>query len=306
MPLISVIINVYNGAATLREAMNSVLVQTFADWELVIWDDGSTDGSAAIVAEYRDSRIRYFFSPEQVSLGQARNEAIKLARGAWIAFLDQDDIWLPQKLEKQVALIADDVGLVYGRTVRFYPNGRERDYDHAHEYEFLPERNIFHRLFSESCFIAMSSAIFRRSAIEAIGGIPELIRIIPDYYLYVAVSRRYRACAVQEVVCRYRMHDDSMSHTTALAMHQEVLWLIDHWAPELDAATVARCRRRHQTLIALEEMRGQGTFAHGLSRLLWQGSIASQLARPVAYGFHVTRRVLRRPYWQGLPNRPAV
>lgn len=188
MPLISVIINVYNGAATLREAVNSVLAQTFADWELVIWDDGSTDGSAAIVAEYRDSRIRYFFSPEQVSLGQARNEAIKLARGAWIAFLDQDDIWLPQKLEKQVALIGDDVGLIYGRTVRFYPDGRERDYDHAHEYEFLPEGNIFHRLFSESCFIAMSSAMFRRSAIEAIGGIPELIRIIPDYYLYVAVS----------------------------------------------------------------------------------------------------------------------
>lgn len=303
MPLVSVIMNVRNGAATLREAIDSVLTQTFADWELIVWDDRSTDSSAALVATYKDPRVHYFLSPEDASLGKARNDAIQHATGEWIAFLDQDDVWLPLKLEKQMALAGENVGLIYGRTVRFYPGGRQRDYDHAHEYERLPEGDLFAKLFTKSCFIAMSSAMFRRSALR---DIPDAIRIIPDYYLYVDVTRRYGARAVQEAVCRYRMHSDSMSHTSALEMHREVLWLIDKWVAELDPQTVARCRKRHCTAIALEEMRSAATFRTGLTRLFSQGSVGSQLARPFAFVFHVLRRSLRPPYWRALENRPSV
>ena len=235
MPSVSVIMNVRNGASTLREALDSVMAQTFADWELIVWDDRSTDASAAIVAEYRDPRVRYFLSAEDTSLGKARSLAIRQASGEWLAFLDQDDVWLPTKLEKQMALADEGVGLIYGRTVRFYPNGRERDYDQAHEFQLLPEGDIFIELFTKSCFIAMSSAMFRRSAVEEIGGIADDIQIIPDYYLYTAVARRYRARAVQEVVCRYRMHAANTSRLIALQMHQEALWLIDHWAGCLDS-----------------------------------------------------------------------
>jgi glycosyltransferase involved in cell wall biosynthesis len=306
MPLVSVIINVRNGAATLREAVDSVMAQSFADWELIIWDDRSTDESSSVISAYRDSRIRYFLAPEDVPLGTARSDAIQQAQGDWIAFLDQDDVWMPDKLAKQTAIIADGVGLIYGRTVRFYPDGWQRDYDHAHEYQLLPEGDIFQLLFMKSCFIAMSSAMFRRSAIEAIGGIPQEIRIIPDYYLYVAVARQYQARAVQEVVCRYRMHPDSMSHTVALEMHREVLWLIDRWANELKPEIVATCRRRHHTAIALEEMQDARTRMSGLKRLLTQGSVASQMARPLAYAFHVLRRNLHPPYWQTIGKRPSV
>jgi glycosyltransferase involved in cell wall biosynthesis len=306
MPLFSVIINVRNGAATLREAIDSVLEQTLPDWELIVWDDRSTDDSASVVSWYNDPRIRYFLSPDDVPLGKARNDALQEALGEWVAFLDQDDVWLPHKLAKQIERASDDVGLIYGRTIRFYANGRERDYDHAHEYEFLPEGDIFARLFSESCFIAMSSAVFRRSAIASIGGIPAEVRIIADYYLYVAVARRYRACAVQEVVCRYRMHPDSMSHTVALDMHREVLWLIELWAAELPAKVVARARKKHFTAIALEEMRSRERFATGLSRLFTEGSVGSQLMRPLAYVVHVVRRIVRPPYWRMLGNRPSM
>ncbi len=303
MPLISAIINVRNGAATLREAIDSVLAQTFADWELIIWDDRSTDDSAAIARAYHDSRIRYFLSPDDATLGKARRDAIRHATGEWIAFLDQDDVWLPRKLELQLTLADDNVGLIYGRTLRFYPRGLERDYDHAHEYKLLPEGDIFHQLFTKSCFIAMSSAIFRRSAIAATGGIPDEIRIVPDYYLYVSLSRQYRVRAVQEVVCRYRMHAGSMSHVTALEMHREVLWLIDRWAPNLDAETVALCHRRHFTAIALEEMRSRKTFAAGLVRLLRKGSVRSQIERPFLFLFHVVRRTLWPPYWRKLGRK---
>jgi glycosyltransferase involved in cell wall biosynthesis len=306
MPLVSVIINVRNGAATLREAIDSVLKQTLPDWELVIWDDRSTDSSAAMVAQYSDPRIRYFLSADDVPLGTARNDAIQQASGEWIAFLDQDDVWLPHKLEKQMTLASEGVGLIYGRTVRFYPNGSERDYDFAHEYTLLPEGEIFTRLFTKSCFIAMSSAVFRRSAIEAIGGIPGMIQIVPDYYLYTAVANRYHARAVQEVVCRYRMHPDSMSHTVTLAMHREALRMIESWAEELHPAMLALCQRRHHTAIALEEMRSEGTRSIGLMRLFTKGSVKSQLVRPFMFAFHVVRRNLRPPYWKKLGTRSSV
>ena len=317
MPLVSVIINVRNGAPTLREALDSVMAQTFADWELIVWDDCSTDESAAVVAQYADPRIRYFLSAELTPLGKARNDAIRKAKGEWIAFLDQDDVWLPRKLELQMALAdshsskrtlggaLENTGIIYGRTVRFYPNGMKRDYDQTHEFEPLPEGDIFTQLFTKGCFIAMSSAVFRRSAIEDIGGITENIAIIPDYYLYAGVTRQHPVRAVQDVVCHYRMHDANMSRLTAIAMHREVLWLVDHWATYLDAGTVAQCRKRHSTAIALEEMRTPNSALHGFARLLREGSIMSQLKRPFLFAFHVVRRNVRTPCWKesGSQNR---
>lgn len=310
MVLVSVIINVLNGASTLREALDSVVAQTFTDWEMIVWDDCSTDDSAEIVAQYSDPRIRYFLSPEVTLLGKARDNAIRQARGEWLAFLDQDDIWVPRKLELQLDTAnsqpdkgglggtSESAGIIYGRTVRFYPSGMERDYDQTHEFRPLPEGDIFTQLFTKGCFIAMSSAMFRRSAIEEIGGIPETIAIIPDYYLYAAVARRHPVRAVQQVVCRYRMHSTNTSRLAAIAVHQEALWLVDQWADSLDARTIALCRRRHATAIALEEMRSQNTVVRGFVRLITQGSLASQLKRPFMFAFHVVRRNVLSPSWK--------
>jgi hypothetical protein len=81
-------------------------------------------------------------------------------------------------------------------------------------------------------------------------------------------------------------------------MNQEVLWLIDQWADQLNPRTVALCRQRHFTAIALEEMRRPSTAARGVARLFTQGSVASQLARPFMFAFHIIRRNIRRPYWR--------
>jgi glycosyltransferase involved in cell wall biosynthesis len=298
MPLVSVIMNVRNGASTLREALDSVMAQTFSDWELIVWDDRSRDHSAKIVAGYSDPRIHYFLAPEETSLGKARDHVIRQARGEWVAFLDQDDLWMPRKLEAQMALADQLTGIIYGRTVRFYPNGLERDYDQTHEFSVLPEGDIFTQLFIKGCFIAMSSAVFSRSAIEEIGGIPQEIAVIPDYYLYAAVARRHPVRAVQRLVCRYRMHDSNTSQVAAIAMHREALWLVDHWAGSLDARTVALCRKRHSTAIALEEMRAPSTAFRGARRLLTEGSISSQMKRPFMFVFHMVRRNVFSPNWK--------
>jgi hypothetical protein len=302
MPLVSVILNVRNGAATLAEAVDSVVAQTFNDWELIVWDDCSTDASANALAPYVDSRMQYVRSEEQVSLGWARQRAIDMARGKWIAFLDQDDVWLPHKLEQQLALAGDrrNTALIYGRTVRFYPRGSERDYDQAHEYTYLPEGNIFEELFTNSCFIAMSSAMFRRSAIAEIGGIPASITLIPDYYLYTAIACRFPAAAVQEVVCRYRMHAGNTSRITALQVQEEALRLMDMWQDAVTPEVLSRCRKRHSTQLALAEMHQTQTFFRGFWRLLTAGSLMSQLVRPFYFVFHLVRRSIRPPYWKTL------
>jgi glycosyltransferase involved in cell wall biosynthesis len=302
MPQVSVIINVLNGETTLAEAIDSALAQTLSDFELLIWDDASNDSSAEIVAHYQDLRIRYFYSDARVSLGRARQAAIELARGEWVAFLDQDDLWLPRKLELQLARSADrpEAGLIYGRTVRFYPGGLQRDYDQAHEYALLPEGDIFLDLFTKSCFIAMSSAMFRRSALREIGSVADWVQIIPDYYLYTAVAHRFPAGAVQQVVCRYRMHSSNTSETTALQIHKEALRLIDFWREAVEERVLKECQRHHSTQIALAEMRFSGTFVRGLRRLVSEGSLRSQLVRPFWFGFHLLRRNLVKPYWRKL------
>ena len=144
MPRVSVIMNVRNGASFLREALDSVLAQTFQDWELIVWDDCSTDDSSQnCLPSITIQRIRYFLSPADTPLGEARNNAMRQAKGEWLAFLDQDDIWLPRKLQQQMALADERTGMIYGRAIQFFPSGKQRDYDYAHEFQPLPEGDIF-------------------------------------------------------------------------------------------------------------------------------------------------------------------
>lgn len=296
MPLVSIIMNVRNGAAYLREAMNSVFAQSFSDWELIVWDDCSTDNSALIIAEYRDPRVRYFLSPEDTPLGKARDSAIREAKGEWLAFLDQDDIWLPSKLERQLALTGPGVAIVYGRTVLFDTNhGDFRDYDTAHEFGLLPEGNIFGQLFRNGCFIAMSSALLRRSAVQELGGIPDYIQVIPDYFLYLGVAHRHQARAVQEVVCRYRVHAGSMTRTNRRRLYEEPLLLMDQWEGGVDSKLLAHRRRIYATGLAFEEMRSLNSFPAGAARLLSRGSWSWLLSRPLIRLWRGIRRKLRRP-----------
>jgi glycosyltransferase involved in cell wall biosynthesis len=300
MPLVSIIINVRNGAPFLRDALDSVMLQSFTDWELIAWDDCSTDDSARIIADYSDARVRYYLSPDDTPLGEARNRAIRHATGEWLAFLDQDDVWLPRKLEKQMALAEANVGIIYGRTVLFdSTRGNLRDYDYRHEFVPLPEGNIFAQLFRDACFIAMSSALLRRSAVAEMGEIPHHIQVVPDYYLYVALANRYQARAVQEVVCRYRIHPGSMtsSHEHRLQLHQEPLSIIRQWTPRLDPQTARYRMQTYSTVLALEEMRNPKTARAGLRRLFRDGSVIWLLSRPFAVLWRALRRKIRRPYW---------
>ena len=101
-PLVSVIMNCYNGETYLADAVNSILSQTYKNFEVIFWDNQSNDNSAFIYKGFKDKRLKYYYAKKYTSLYQARNLAIKKARGKLIAFLDTDDTWLKDKLSSQI------------------------------------------------------------------------------------------------------------------------------------------------------------------------------------------------------------
>lgn len=168
-PLVSVIMNCLNSSQDLEEALDSLAAQTFVDFEVIFWDNGSTDKSPLIAQGHAGlrGRLRYFRGTRTVPLGAARNLAIREARGELIAFLDCDDLWRPEKLARQVPLFDDpEVGLVCTDT------------------EMFDGRRVLQRVFANSApgrgrvfgdllrrqWISMSSAVLRRSALDAAAG----------------------------------------------------------------------------------------------------------------------------------------
>ena len=112
--------NTHNGEDFLKEALESVLVQTYENFEIIFWDNCSDDNTQKIVNSYHDKRIKYFYSDEFTPLGEARNRAIDKSNGDLIAFLDCDDVWMSNKLELQVPVFDNkDIGIVISDTIFF-------------------------------------------------------------------------------------------------------------------------------------------------------------------------------------------
>mgnify|MGYP002552365761 CR=1 FL=1 len=166
MPKVTVIMNCYNSAEHLREAMDSVFRQSWPDWEIVFWDNCSTDDSAAIAQSYGE-KVRDFLAEKTVPLGAARNLAIAKAEGSLLAFLDCDDEWLSTKLEKQVMLFNANprLGLVSTDTEMFSEKGTlSRMFESTH-----PARGMVFRELMTRQWISMSSAMIRKSALDSLG-----------------------------------------------------------------------------------------------------------------------------------------
>lgn len=165
MPKVTVIMNCYNSAEHLREAMDSVFRQSWPDWEIVFWDNCSTDDSAAIAQSYGE-KVRYFLAEKTVPLGAARNLAIAKAEGSLLAFLDCDDEWLSTKLEKQVMLFNANprLGLVSTDTEMFSEKGTlSRMFESTH-----PARGMVFRELMTRQWISMSSAMIRATALTGL------------------------------------------------------------------------------------------------------------------------------------------
>lgn len=280
--------NGYNTARYLREAIESALAQTYPRFEIEYYDNGSGDDSEDIVASYRDPRIRMRRAPRPLPLAEGRNEAIRGSRGEWIAFLDCDDLWAPDKLERQVERLAsrpEGVGLVYARTMSFSSRGDEGETTYRYEGRPLPEGDVLRALLLEGNLVPIVSALVSRAAFDAVGGIPAHLTFAEDYWLFTAIAERYRVLCVQDVLCRYRVHPGSATYRNKLASHREALEVLEHFGARLDPRDLAARRRVYHTLIGIETIRAGG-LARGVRDIVARGSLpflvrgaASTLAR---------------------------
>lgn len=196
-PLISIITPVYNGERYLGETIDSVRHQTFSDWEHIFVDDCSTDSSRSVIRDRGDKeRTVYIRHDENRRIPAARNTGIEAARGKYIAFIDQDDLWLPEKLEGQLAILEKDPGaaLCYGRNLYFrYEKDSVRIEEvffpaFHHTIRTMKPDELASRLFLQN-FVAAGSVLIRASVLREAGGFDEtLTGGADDYDLWLRLS----------------------------------------------------------------------------------------------------------------------
>tara|TARA_B100001123_G_C15319508_1_gene1027423 strand:- start:1577 stop:2482 length:906 start_codon:yes stop_codon:yes gene_type:complete len=208
-PLVSIIMNCYNGENFLHDSIKSVLLQTYQNWELIFWDNRSEDKSAEIFKSYNDNRFKYYYAPKHTLLSEARNEAIKRSSGEFIAFLDTDDFWQKDKLELQLPLFKDPkVGVVYGNlfvinhklnTKKIFLKGKK------------PKGFILDNLLKNYCTLLVTLVI-RKSFLDNFQTtFDKSFHIMGDFDLMIRMSVKYKFDCVETPIASYRVHEKNES-----------------------------------------------------------------------------------------------
>ena len=203
-PVVSVLLPVFNRAALVGEAIQSALAQTYTDLEVVVVDDGSTDGTAAKVRSFTDRRIR-LIQQENRGIGGALNTALRAARGRYLARIDSDDLWLPELLAVEVPILEADaaVGLVYPRAQAMDIHGRPLS-----QFQGAPERYPGHTFASllYGNHVCQLGILIRRECVAAAGGWDESLLAYEDWDLWLRLSRLCGFRFVDRVLARFRLH----------------------------------------------------------------------------------------------------
>jgi glycosyltransferase involved in cell wall biosynthesis len=234
MPLVSVIMNCFNSAKYLQEALDSVYQQTFKDYDIIFYDNQSTDGSDKIARGY-GKPLQYFRAPGFLPLGAARNAAINKASGKYIAFLDCDDIWLPDKLEKQVALFESrqELGLVYSDC--YFINSSGKMSDRTYFSRVKPFRDTaFNKLFQYNP-IPLLTAVIQKDTIIKVGDFNPRFEIAEEYDLWLRIADNYAIDFIDEPLGKYRMHNQSATSKNHILGYREGMLIRNSWLKKYPA-----------------------------------------------------------------------
>jgi glycosyltransferase involved in cell wall biosynthesis len=195
MPLVSVIIPTYNRESFIAECVESVLAQTFSNFELIVVDDGSTDRTETVVGGYSD-KIRYL-RQEQRGPAAARNSGIRNASGEWLSFLDSDDLWLPNKLEFEMEYVSKNpnMRICYSEEI-WYRRGRRVNPAQKHR----KYSGWIYRKMLPLCIVSPSSVMIHRSVLEKVGLFDEELPACEDYDLWLRIGSRYPIALIPEAL----------------------------------------------------------------------------------------------------------
>jgi glycosyltransferase involved in cell wall biosynthesis len=230
MPKVDVIIPAYNAARFLPAALESVMTQTFTDWRILLVDDGSTDHTAAIAAQFKPrmgAKLMYI-KQENRGLPAARNSAIRRSSAEFLALLDADDVWLPDRLAHSLQRFdRAEVGLVYGFISRIDIDGNllsthDTMLQHA-------EGRIAPSIYMRTIDLPCPTVTFRRECIDLVGGFDESMRATEDRDLWLRIAQYYEVARVPKVIALYRISPGAMTSDTERMFHAQLHFLAKHY-----------------------------------------------------------------------------
>ena len=207
-PKVSIIIPTYNRANLLSRAIKSVLNQTFKDFELIIVDDGSTDNTKQVVEKFQkeDSRIKYIWQENSGAPARPKNTGIKNAKGNYIAFLDDDDEWLPEKLEKQLKLFESSSNLGFVGCNILVTNNKNKKSSKVYKMPTYSESIFFEKLFEGNFILTSSCVVIKREVLNKIGLFDENLKFGDDWDLWLRIAKKYKFDFAPEFLIKYYIH----------------------------------------------------------------------------------------------------
>lgn len=263
-PRVSVVMPVYDGERHLREAIDSVLRQSYRDFELLVIDDGSSDGSRRVVQGYRDRRLRLLTNDPHRGLVETRNRGVEEARGEYLAWLDCDDLAVRGRLKAQVEYLDahPEIGVLGAATATIDVEGRPTGtvYRYPLSPEAIPSVLLFHN------FFAQSAVTIRRSALGE-----ERYRNYPgaeDYDLWVRLARKTRLWNLGRVLAKYRIHEKSITFARAVEIEGYVRQIAGEQLLLLGVVASAEEMEIHRALCAPTVARTPGDIGKAEAWLL--------------------------------------
>ncbi len=253
-PLVSIILTLYNGEKFVRETIESALAQTYTDWEMIVVDDASTDGSAAAVSSFDDPRIRVVPLAENGQLCNAHIVGDGEAKGKYMAVLDKDDLWEPDKLEKQVAYLEEhpDTGACFSMMSFIDENGQPKENPVLQSIFTAPNRSRaewIHELLTTGNHLCHPSALVRMDVLREVGDYRMLYLQVQDYDLWLRIALKYNIHVIQEPLVRYRRFDESgslsqKSRENDRRVFFEYAWIVGNTVTEMEPELFRRVFHR--------------------------------------------------------------
>ncbi|MBW8015813.1 MAG: glycosyltransferase [Planctomycetes bacterium] len=270
-PLVSVIMNCFNSAKYLKEAIDSIYAQTYKNWEIIFWDNASTDGSGEIARSYND-KLRYFKGERTIPLGAARNKAIEKVQGQFIAFLDCDDLWLPHKLDTQIHHFNNNsnLGFLYSNAYVMQDEKQRLVYSMRTK---MPQGSVF-RTFLTHYPVNLQTVILRKSLLNDMDHwFDKKLDLSEEYDFFLRLLYKTQAGYQKEPLVVYRLHPNMSTVKKFHKIEEECLCILDklhNSIPKFEETyrdEIRLFRSRIASVMATEYiLRGEKSKARGVLR----------------------------------------